>query len=102
MFGAEVLLVLALAVFTAGTVRLRPAGRGRRGSSGPWAWVDPETVRGVALIGAAGLAVLALAVLVVGFVGRPDLADGLAVIGLFGYAAYLALMVPLSGWLSRR
>lgn len=45
---------------------------------------------------------LAVAVLTVGIVGRTDLAEGLAVIGLFGYAAYLALVVPLSGWLSRR
>ncbi|WP_375425914.1 hypothetical protein [uncultured Friedmanniella sp.] len=101
MFGSEVLLVLALAVFTAALVRARPAGR-REPSSPSSGLVDAETVRGFALIGAAALALLAVVAAAVGVLARHDQAEGLAVIGLFGYVAYLALMVPLSGWLSRR
>lgn len=101
MFGPELLLVLALAVFTAALARARP-GRRRRPAATGSGLVDADGVRGFALIGAGALGLLALAVLVVGIIGRPDQAEGLAVIGMFAYAAYLPLMVLLSGWLSRR
>lgn len=101
MLGPELVLVLALAVFTAALARTRPVTPSPTPRSRP-GLVDPETIRGLALLGAGALGVLAVAVLTVGIVGRTDLAEGLAVIGLFGYAAYLALVVPLSGWLSRR
>ena len=101
MFGPELLLVLALAVFTAATARALP-GRRRGRLSVTAGLVDPQGVRTFALVGAGALGLLALAVLVVGVVGRPGRAEGLAVIGIFGYTAYLPLMVLLSGWLSRR
>ena len=101
MFGPQLLLVLALAAFTAAVARSLPGRRRRPVPTSP-GLVDPEAVRGLALIGAGTLGLLALAVLVVGVLGRPDQAEGLAVIGLFAFMAYLPLTVLVSGWLSRR
>jgi hypothetical protein len=102
-----VVLLLAVAVLTVQVFHVprpgrvpgdRPRGTDRQ-SLGLVAGAEP--VRTFALVGAAGLTAVAVAVVVVGVLGRPDRAEGLAVIGLFGYLVYLPLMVLLAGWLAR-
>ena len=91
MLGPLTLLVLATAAFSAAVVLLRspstPPDRIGRG-------VDREQVQGFVLVGATALAVLGLAVPVVGWVAdRPGVAEALAVIGLMAYLVYLAVAV---------
>jgi hypothetical protein len=90
------MILLAFAGFTVIVVRLRqPAGatdnpaemtnrpgRGRR--------IDLEQLKGFVYVGAGALALLAVAVILLGVFGnRSGRAEGLAVLGFFGYAAYL-------------
>jgi hypothetical protein len=52
--------------------------------------IDREQLKGFVYVGAGALALLAVAVVIVGLVRRPDgRAESLAVLGFFGYAAYL-------------
>ena len=53
--------------------------------------IELEQLRRFVYVGAAALALLAAVVIVVGlFANRNGRAEGLAVLGFFGYAAYLA------------
>ena len=95
VFWALAMILLAFAGFTVIVVKLRPvraaddpteattsADLGRR--------LDLEQLRGFVYVGAAALALLAAAVILMGlFANRTGRAEGLAVLGLFGYAAYL-------------
>ncbi len=51
---------------------------------------DLDQLKGFVYVGAAGLAGLAVAVIIVGLVAAPNgIAEGLAVLGFFGYLLYL-------------
>ena len=96
MFWALAVILLALAGFTLIVVSVRRQScatnepdeattsidAGRR--------IDPEQLRGFVYVGAGALVLLAVAVILMGLFGtRSGRAEGLAVLGLFGYAAYL-------------
>ena len=52
--------------------------------------IDLEQLRGFVYVGAGALVLLAVAVILMGLFGnRSGRAEGLAVLGFFGYAAYL-------------
>jgi hypothetical protein len=77
------LILVALAIFPVVVVRRHRPRTGER--------LYLDQIRGFAYVGAAGLGVLAVAVVVVGVVsGHPGRADGLALLGCFGFVAYQA------------
>jgi hypothetical protein len=84
MFWALAAIMLVFAGFTVLVIARRPApAPGSRG-------IDREQLKGFVYVGAAALALLAVAVIIIGLVRRPDgRAESLAVLGFFGYAAYL-------------
>jgi hypothetical protein len=97
VFWALAVILLAFAGFTVIVVRLRRPVRtsddftdvanrvSAKGRS-----IDLEQLKGFVYVGAAALAVLAVAVIVMGlYANRSGRAEGLAVLGFFGYAAYL-------------
>ena len=84
MFWALAVILLAFAGFTVLVM-------GRRRSSGA---TDPrfdiDQLKGFVYVGAGALAGLAVAVVIVGLVAAPNgIAEGLAVLGFFGYLLYL-------------
>jgi hypothetical protein len=96
VFWALAMILLAFAGFTVIVVKLRrpvraaddeseattSADLGRR--------IDLEQLKGFVYIGAGALALLAVAVILMGlFANRTGRAEGLAMLGFFGYAAYL-------------
>ena len=93
MFWALAVILLAFAAFTVIVVRLRhPASAADDPSEGsPDAGrIDNEQLRGFVYVGAGALALLAVAVILMGLFGnRTGRAEGLAVLGFFGYLAYL-------------
>jgi hypothetical protein len=96
VFWALAVILLAFAGFTVIVVSL---GRPSRvtdepseatTSTDPGRRIDPEQLRGFVYVGAGALVLLAVAVILMGlFVTRSGRAEGLAVLGLFGYAGYL-------------
>jgi hypothetical protein len=109
VYWALAVILLAFAGFTVIVVRLRRtvaaadepnaatvgADHARR--------IDLEQLKGLVYVGAGALALLALAVILIGlFANRNGRAEGLAVLGLFGYAAYLAAAMLLLYVMSRR
>jgi hypothetical protein len=109
VYGALAVILLAFAWFTVIVVRLRRrvaaadesseaivgADRARR--------IDLEQLKGFVYVGAGALALLAVAVILIGlFANRNGRAEGLAVLGLFGYAAYLAAATLALYVMSRR
>jgi hypothetical protein len=109
VFWALAVILLAFAGFTVVVVRLRRpvraadepsdatvgADHGRR--------IDLEQLRGFVYVGAAALAVLAVAVILMGlFANRSGRAEGLAVLGFFGYAAYLVAATLVLYVMSRK
>jgi hypothetical protein len=111
VFWALAVILIAFAAFTVTVVRLRrpePASddstdgankastRGRRS-------IDLEQLKGFVYVGAAALALLAVAVILMGLFGnRSGRAEGLAVLGFFGYAAYLIAATVLLYVTSRK
>ena len=99
--GAAALTLLALAVillafasFTVIVVRLRhpasAADDSSEASPDTGRRIDHEQLRGFVYVGAGALALLAVAVILMGLFGnRTGRAEGLAVLGFFGYLAYL-------------
>ena len=88
--------MLAFAGFTVIVVRLRRPVRAPDESAEAGAGadrerrIDPEQLRGFVYVGAGALALLAVAVILMGLFGnRTGRAEGLAVLGFFGYSAYL-------------
>ena len=109
MFWALAVILLAFAGFTVLVVRLRRPVRaadkpldatvhtdhGRR--------IDLEQLRGFVYVGAIALALLAVAVIVMGlFANRSGRAEGLAVLGFFGYVAYLLAAAVVLYLMSRK
>ena len=96
MFWALAVILLAFAGFTVIVVRLRRPVRAPDESAEAGAGadrerrIDPEQLRGFVYVGAGALALLAVAVILMGLFGnRTGRAEGLAVLGFFGYSAYL-------------
>ena len=109
MFWALAVILLAFAGFTVIVVGLRrgvaPADepsetavsvdRERR--------IDLEQLKGFVYVGASALALLAVAVILMGlFANQNGRAEALAVLGLFGYAAYLGVATLVLYLLSRK
>jgi hypothetical protein len=65
--------------------------------------IDLEQLKGFVYVGAGALALLAVAVILMGlFANRSGRAEGLAVLGFFGYAAYLATATVVLYVMSRK
>jgi hypothetical protein len=109
VFWALAVILLAFAGFTVIVVRLRGPVRaadesgeanvspdlGRR--------IDLEQLRGFVYVGAGALALLAVAVILMGlFANRTGRAEGLAVLGFFGYVAYLVAATVVLYIMSRK
>ena len=95
VFWALAVILLAFAAFTVVVVKLRRPLRGADDVSEAMARtntaIDLEQLKGFVYVGAGALALLAATVILVGlFANRHGRAEGLAVLGFFGYAAYLA------------
>jgi hypothetical protein len=83
VFWALAMILLAFAGFTVLVMRRRP-------SPVPDRHFDLDQLKGFVYVGAATLAGLAVAVIIVGLVTAPNgVAEGLAVLGFFGYLVYL-------------
>lgn len=109
MFWALAVILLAFAGFTVIVVRLRRPLRATQDSTdvtsrpSPGRRIDLEQLKGFVYVGAGALALLAVAVIVMGvFANRSGRAEGLAVLGFFGYAAYLAAATVVLYVLSRK
>lgn len=96
MFWALAVILLAFAGFTVIVVRLRHPASAADEPSGATASpdfgrrIDLDQLRGFVYVGAGALALLAVAVILMGlFANRTGRAEGLAVLGFFGYVAYL-------------
>ena len=109
VYGALAVILLAFAGFTVIVVRLR--GRVAAANDPSEAMVgadharriDLEQLKGFVYVGAGALALLAVAVILIGlFANRNGRAEGLAVLGLFGYAAYLTAATLVLYVMSRR
>ena len=84
MFWALAVILLAFAGFTVLVLRRRQA------SPVPDPYFDLDQLKGFVYVGAAALAGLAVAVVIVGLLtARNGVAEGLAVLGFFGYLLYL-------------
>jgi hypothetical protein len=107
VFWALAVILLAFAGFTVVVVRLRRPTRAAdetsptdRPSPGR---IDLEQLKGFVYVGAAALTLLALAVILMGlFANRTGRAEGLAVLGFFGYAVYLVAATALLYVMSRK
>ncbi|HEY0237347.1 MAG TPA: hypothetical protein VGC37_01765 [Friedmanniella sp.] len=99
MYGPLALLVVATAAFAAGVVffRVRRGGTVREPGG-----VDLEQVQGFVYVGSGALAVLGVAVLVLGLVGRTGPAEAMGVLGLAAYLVYLTAAVVLIRRTARR
>ena len=109
VFWALAVILLAFAGFTVMVVRLRrpaQAADARSGSeegSRSERRIDLEQLKGFVYVGAGALALLALAVILMGlFANRSGRAEGLAVLGFFGYAAYLVAATVVLYFMSRK
>ena len=94
VFWALAVILLAFASFTVIVVRLRhpasAADDSSEASPDTGRRIDHEQLRGFVYVGAGALALLAVAVILMGLFGnRTGRAEGLAVLGFFGYLAYL-------------
>ena len=96
VFWALAVILLAFAGFTVIVVRLRrrvgaaDEPNGATVSTDQQRRIDLDQLKGFVYVGAGALALLAVAVILMGlFANQNGRAEGLAVLGLFGYAAYL-------------
>jgi hypothetical protein len=109
VFWALAVILLAFAGFTVIVVSLRRPPRATdepsetTTSTKPGRRIDPEQLRGFVYVGAGALVLLAVAVILMGLFGtRSGRAEGLAVLGFFGYAAYLVAATLVLYATSRR
>jgi hypothetical protein len=108
VFWALAVILLAFAGFTVVVVRLRRPVRAADESSeatgtGQVRRIDLDQLRGFVYVGAGALALLAVAVILMGlFANQSGRAEGLAVLGFFGYAAYLATATVVLYVMSRK
>jgi hypothetical protein len=109
VFWALAVILLAFAGFTVIVVkRRRPVGATEDSTEvtsrpSPGWRIDLEQLKGFVYVGAGALALLAIAVILMGLFGnRSGRAEGLAVLGFFGYAAYLAAAILVLYVMSRK
>ena len=109
VFWALAVILLAFAGFTVVVVKLRRPSRAADDPSESMASantarpIDLEQLRGFVYVGAVALALLAAIVILVGlFANRNGRAEGLAVLGFFGYAAYLGAATLVLYVMSRK
>jgi hypothetical protein len=109
VFWALAVILLAFAGFTVIVVRLRLPMSVNEDSTqitnrpSPGRRIDLEQLKGFVYVGAAALALLAVAVILMGlFANRSGRAEGLAVLGFFGYAAYLVAATLVLYVMSRK
>ena len=109
MFWALAVILLAFAGFTVIVVRLRrrvgaaDEPNGATVGTDQERRIDLEQLKGFVYVGAGALALLAVAVILMGlFANRNGRAEGLAVLGLFGYAAYLGATTVVLYVMSRK
>ncbi len=109
MFWALALILLAFAGFTVIVVRLRRPASAADESAAATASpdvgrrIDIEQLRGFVYVGAGALALLAVAVILMGlFANRTGRAEGLAVLGFFGYLGYLVAATVVLYVMGRR
>jgi hypothetical protein len=109
VFWALAVILLAFAGFTVIVVRLRQPVRATDDSTeltkrpSPGRHIDLEQLKGFVYVGAVALALLAIAVILMGlFANRSGRAEGLAVLGFFGYGAYLAAATVVLYVMSRK
>jgi hypothetical protein len=109
VFWALAVILLAFAGFTVIVVRLRRPANASDDPSETTASpavarrIDLEQLRGFVYVGAGALALLAVAVILMGlFANRAGRAEGLAVLGFFGYLAYLVAATVVLYVMSRK
>jgi hypothetical protein len=109
VFWALAVILLAFAGFTVIVVRLRRRVAAADEPSEAAVSVDHERrvdleqLKGFVYVGAGALALLAVAVILMGlFANQNGRAEALAVLGLFGYAAYLGAATLVLYLLSRK
>jgi hypothetical protein len=108
VFWALAVILLAFAGFTVVVVRLHRPVRGADQPSEATrrtgqVRIDLDQLRGFVYVGAGALALLAVAVILTGlFANQSGRAEGLAVLGFFGYAAYLATATVVLYVMSRK
>jgi hypothetical protein len=109
VFWALAVILLAFAGFTVIVVRLRRRVAAADERSEATVGVDRERridleqLEGFVYVGAGALVLLAVAVILIGlFANQNGRAEGLAVLGLFGYAAYLGAATLVLYLLSRK
>jgi hypothetical protein len=109
VFWALAVILLAFAAFTVIVVRPgRPVratdeANDEAGESNSGRRIDVEQLKGFVYVGAGALALLAVAVILMGlFANRSGRAEGLAVLGFFGYAVYLGATVVVLYAMSRK
>ena len=97
MFWALAVILLAFAGFTVLVLARRPP------AEVPDPRFDLDQLKGFLYVGAAALAALAVAVMIVGLVAGPNgIAEGLAVLGFFGYLLYLVAAAAVLFLAARR
>jgi hypothetical protein len=108
VFWALAMILLAFAGFTVVVVKLRPVRTAEDSSDATTSSdlgrrIDLEQLRGFVYVGAGALALLAVGVVLMGlFANRTGRAEGLAVLGFFGYAAYLSAAIVVLYVTSRK
>jgi type VI protein secretion system component VasF len=109
VFLALAVILLAYAGFTVIVVRLhRPASATDEQNKATLSpdlgqRIDHEQLSGFVYVGAGALALLAVAVILMGlFANRTGRAEGLAVLGFFGYVAYLVAATVVLYVMSRK
>ena len=109
VFWALAVILLVFAGFTVIVVRRRSPARAPDESTETSAGadlegrIDLEQLRGFVYVGAGALVLLAVAVILMGLFGnRTGRAEGLAVLGFFGYAAYLVAATLVLYVISRK
>jgi hypothetical protein len=95
VYGPLALVLVATALFAVGVVRRRVRRDGPGHGPPAPGGVDLEQVQGFVLVGSGALAVLGVAVLVLGLVGRAGTAEAMGVLGLLAYLVYLAAALLL-------
>ena len=97
MFWALAMILLAFAGFSVLVIRMR------RPAADTDVRFDVEQLKGFVYVGAGALALLAIAVIIVGLVAGPSgRAEALAVLGFFGYGLYLGSAAVVLFVMSRR
>jgi hypothetical protein len=104
VFWALAVILLAFAGFTVIVVRLRrPVHATDDTNETARRRIDLEQLKGFVYVVAAAVALLAVAVILMGlFANRNGRAEGLAVLGFFAYAAYLAAATVVLYVMSRK